>query len=238
MMRRVLLAFVMVLSILSTGCSLYRTSSKYEFKDEFYTVTHKKEHYPIYVHNTGDTVKLYSLSKNNQVYKIDTSKYKAVILPANTDKAIDSHNFMRNSFDIDFLTIIVKYRPVTAGFPNQFNTNLNGAAYVGYRKDVYHIGYQQNRLGFYNRHITHYGISMGGFAGAGATAINEWTTYPSLNKEYDGLVFTKGIGAIIGINKLNFGLAVGWDNLLDKYKSQWIYQNKAWYGVTLGLNLN
>jgi hypothetical protein len=51
------------------------------------------------------------------------------------------------------------------------------------------------------------------------------------------VVFTKGIGTIIGIDKLNFGLVVGWDNLLDKYKTQWIYQHKAWYGVTLGLNL-
>jgi hypothetical protein len=35
---------------------------------------------------------------------------------------------MRNSFDIDFLTIIGKYRPAINGFLNQFNTNLNGAA--------------------------------------------------------------------------------------------------------------
>jgi hypothetical protein len=238
LMKHLLLVLFILQSLLFTSCALYRTSPKYEFKDEFYTVKHKKEQYPIYVHNTGDTVKLYSISRSNQVYKIDTSKYKAVILPVNTDKIIDSRSFMRNSFDIDFLTIIVKYRPVSHDFPNQFNTNLNGAAYLGYRKDIYRIDYHQNKLGFYNRHITHYGISLGGFAGMGATAINEWTTSPSLNKEYDGVVFTKGIAAILGIDKLNFGLAVGWDNLLDKYKSQWIYQNKAWYGITLGLNLN
>jgi hypothetical protein len=237
-MKHVLLAVCLFQALLFSGCTLYRTSPKYEFKDEFYTVKQQKKQYPIYVHNTGDTVKLYSISKSNKNYKIDTSQYKAAILPATTDKSIESHSFMRNSFDIDFLTIIAKYRPVAKGFPNQFNTNLNGAAYVGYRKDIYQINYHQNRLGFYNRHITHYGISIGGFAGAGATAVNEWTTYPSLNKEYDGVVFTKGIGAIIGIDKLNFGLAAGWDNLLDKYKSQWIYQRKIWYGITLGLNLN
>src|SRR5436305_5427457 len=112
-MKHVLLALLILQSFLFTGCSLYRASSKYEFKDEFYTEKHRKEQYPIYVHNTGDTVKLYSISKSNQVYKIDTSKYKAAILPANTDKEIDSRSFMRNSFDIDFLTIIVKYRPVS-----------------------------------------------------------------------------------------------------------------------------
>lgn len=159
-------------------------------------------------------------------------------MPANTGKAIDSHSFMRNSFDVDFLTIISKYRPVSKGFPNQLNTNLNGAAYMGYRKDIYQINYHQNRMGFYNRNITHYGISMGGFAGLGSTAINEWSTIPTLNKEYDGVVFTKCLGAIIGIDKLNFGLAAGWDGLLDKYKAQWIYEHNAWYGLTLELNLN
>ncbi|TKK71980.1 hypothetical protein FC093_02925 [Ilyomonas limi] len=232
------MAVLIFQSLLFTGCALYRTSPKYEFKDEFYTVKQRQKRYPIYVHNIGDTVKLYSISKSNTIYKIDTSHYKAAILPITTNKKIESHEFMRNSFDVDFLTIIGKYRPATKGFPNQFNTNLNGAAYAGYRKDIYQINYHQNRMGFYNRHITHYGISLGGFAGAGGTAITEWTTNPLLNKEYDGVVFTKGIGAIIGIDKLNFGLAIGWDNLLDKYKARWIYQHKVWYGITLGLNLN
>lgn len=237
-MKHALLAIFIIQSLLFTSCALYRTTPKYEFKDEFYTVKHHKDKYPIYIHNTGDTIKLYSLSERNRIYKIDTSHYKAAILPASTDSAIDGHIFMRNSFDLDFLTIVSKYRPATKGFPNQFNTNLNGAAYIGFRKDIYQINYHQNRLGFYNQNITHYGISLGGFAGIGSTAINEWTTQPSLDKEYDGVVFTKGLAAIIGIDKLNFGLAVGWDNLLDKYKTFWLYQHKAWYGVTLGLNLN
>lgn len=237
-MKHILLVLLIFQSLLFTGCALYRSSPKYEFKDEFYIIKHHKEQYPIYVHNAGDTVKLYSIAKSNKIYQIDTSHYKAAILPASSDKPITSHSFMRNSFDIDFLTIVSKYRPVSKGFPNQFNTNLNGAAYVGYRKDIYQINYHENRLGFYNRNITHYGISLGGFAGLGSTAINEWTTMPSLSKEYDGVVFTKGLGAIIGIDKLNFGLAVGWDDLLDKYKVLWIYQHKAWYGITLGLNLN
>src|SRR5438309_9365161 len=82
LMKHILLVLFILQLILFTSCSLYRTSPKYEFKDEFYTVKHRKEQYPIYVHNTGDTVKLYSISKSNQAYKIDTSKYKAAILPA------------------------------------------------------------------------------------------------------------------------------------------------------------
>src|SRR4051794_17643580 len=98
-MMRVLLALIILPYFLLTGCSLYRASPKYEFKDEFYTLKHRKDRYPIYVHNTGDTVKLYSIAKSDRVYKIDTTRYKAAILPANTTKAIDNQSFMRNGFD-------------------------------------------------------------------------------------------------------------------------------------------
>jgi hypothetical protein len=51
-------------------------------------------------------------------------------------------------------------------------------------------------------------------------------------------VLTKGIAGIIGLNNLTAGLAVGWDNLLDRNKKHWIYQGKPWIGFVFGLNLN
>ncbi len=56
--------------------------------------------------------------------------------------------------------------------------------------------------------------------------------------EYDGLIFQKGISGIIAVNKLTVGLSLGSDNLLDHNKKKWIYENKLWYGLMLGLNLN
>ncbi|WP_165940196.1 MULTISPECIES: hypothetical protein [Dyadobacter] len=56
--------------------------------------------------------------------------------------------------------------------------------------------------------------------------------------EYDGLVWGKGIAGIIGINNFTIGLAIGFDNLLDKNKQVWIYQGKPWLGLAFGLNLN
>jgi hypothetical protein len=48
----------------------------------------------------------------------------------------------------------------------------------------------------------------------------------------------KGIAGIIGINNFTLGLAVGFDNLLDKNKKVWVYQGKPWLGLAFGLNSN
>ena len=42
----------------------------------------------------------------------------------------------------------------------------------------------------------------------------------------------------INFNNITAGLALGFDNLLDKNKKIWIYENKYWIGLTFGLNLN
>jgi hypothetical protein len=56
--------------------------------------------------------------------------------------------------------------------------------------------------------------------------------------EYSGFVLTRGLAAMVGVNDLTFGIGVGWDYLTDRDKDIWVYQNKPWYGLTVGLNLN
>jgi hypothetical protein len=43
---------------------------------------------------------------------------------------------------------------------------------------------------------------------------------------------------MLGVNNLTVGLGVGWDALTDRDKDIWTYQNKPWFGLTVGLNLN
>lgn len=147
-------------------------------------------------------------------------------------------SFKKSSLDIDFLTIPLKYRPSQLDVPVQLNTNLNGALYVGYRLDNYSVDYKPKILKTAERDITHYGFSMGIFSGFGSTFMSPTTTNNILNQEYDGVVWNKGIAGIIAIDRFTLGLALGTDHLLDKNKSIWIYQGKAWLGLVFGLNLN
>ena len=64
------------------------------------------------------------------------------------------------------------------------------------------------------------------------------TTNNAFSTEYDGLVLQKGIAGIVAINKLTIGISVGLDNLLGKNNKTWIYENKPWFGLMLGLNIN
>ena len=108
-------------------------------------------------------------------------------------------------------TILFKYRASVDGFPNQLNANFNGALFTGYRTDFYKLNYKETPLHISKRQVTHYGYSIGGFAGAGTARIDEYVTLNRINYEYDGAVITTGIAAEFGFNKINFGLTYGFD---------------------------
>ncbi|MCF6403106.1 hypothetical protein L3C95_09490 [Chitinophaga filiformis] len=223
----------MALSILC-GCKALQESSKYQFNEGTYKVKTPAHTGKAYVVISEDSIKVYPLN----VPVFDSLKFIDLSLPDKTARPIGGrHSFVTNSFDLDLLTILFKYRPSVYGFPNQFTTHLNGAAYVGYRSDAFSVLYSKKPL-YYKRHIEHYGYSMGGFLGMGATAMNPWVTRNNITEEYDGFVISKGIALNIAVNAFTFGLAVGWDHLMDRNRKYWIYQGKVWTGVTLGLNLN
>jgi hypothetical protein len=186
-----------------------------------------------------DSITVFRLDNNRKQFNIDTLQSLTLSLPAvQHDTLFNTYSFTQRSFDLDVLTIPFKYRPAAADLPNQLNTNFNGALYVGFRRDIYRLTYKKAPFNISKRKITHYGYSVGLFTGLGSTAINPWVTRDQITSEYDGVVWLKGMAGIIGINNFTFGLAIGVDHLLDRNHKVWIYQNKPWIGLVLGLNLN
>ena len=224
-----------ICTIFLQSCSLLNKTSSEFTSDTYKSKMNGDSVQTIYVENADDTLKIYSkdvankdFSKNaNKIYVSDTNK-----------KQTDALSFYKNSLDVDFLTIPFKYRPNEKNLPKQFTTNLNGAVFLGRRTDRYKLKYSKDPLNKYHRNITHHGFSFGVFTGFGATAMNPWVTEEKISQEYDGLVWSKGVAGIIGINNFTVGIAVGFDNLLDKNRKVWIYQQKLWYGLAFGLNLN
>ena len=76
------------------------------------------------------------------------------------------------------------------------------------------------------------------FTGIGAARIDPSVTNNGISYEYDGAVNLLGINAVLGVEKLSLGLAVGVDHLLDKNRKHWVNQAKPWVGISFGLNLN
>ncbi len=211
------------------SCASLQNIAKYELANGKYKMVIEGKKFDCYVENNDDSIMIYNLTT-----KIATS------LPQKMEAYLPiKQRFVKPSLDIDVLTALFKIRPHASNIlPAQLNTNFNGNVYIGHRTDIYQIHYKKNPLDVYQRQINHFGFSGGFFVGLGSTAMTPSTTNNGISTEYDGIVLQKGMAGIFEINKLTLGLSVGFDNLLDKNKSSWIYQNKPWFGLMLGLNLN
>jgi hypothetical protein len=221
------------------GCSSLKDSPKFKFDDGVYLTKTggKKQH--VFVENTNDTISIYALKKGWHKLSPETDLKPLKSYSANNSiKNTDSHTYWQNSFDVDFLTIPIKFRPSTQSFPKQFSNNVNGIIYLGYRNDTYRLSYNKNPVGSVSQKIAHYGISAGFITGIGATAMNPWVTNNQISIEYDGLIWSKGVAVVMGLDKFTFGLIGAIDHLLDKNRNYWIYQGKPYIGLAVGLNLN
>lgn len=210
-----------VATVLFASCSAFKDLPKYQLQDDYYLVRQNgKPTLRAYVHLLGDSLQV--LASDGQ------------LLPVKPGAEV---HFIRRSFDVDLLAVPFKYRPISNGFPRQMNSAVNGNVMVGYRIDRFHQHVQQTPAGL-KKSIRHRGFAIGGFGGFGATPVNPWTTNYQIADEYDGVVITRGVTALVAVNTLTFGIGVGWDHLTDRNKHVWNYENKPWYGVTIGLNLN
>jgi hypothetical protein len=225
---------IIILPCLLFGCKGLHESSKYQLNEGQYNVKTAGISGTAYVIVSEDSVKVYPLNKP----VFDSTHFFELAFPQRTSKPVTGKNvFIKNSFDLDVLSILFKYRPSVNRFPNQFTSHLNGAAYIGHRSDIFRILYKKTPF-YYKRRIEHYGYSFGAFLGMGATAMNPWVTEDNITQEYDGFVITKGAALNMAVNAFTFGLAIGWDHLMDSNRKFWIYQGKPWAGITIGLNLN
>jgi len=224
--------------VIFSSCRTSKETAQYQLSNGHYKVKLSGQaKRTFYVNNDDDTISVHLV--NQQTKFIDTlNNFKKTFPQVTSNFSVIPVVFKQTSFDIDFLTIPFKYRPVQNDFSRQFNTNLNGAVYVGYRSDIYQLQYKKTPFQNFARQTTHYGLSVGIFTGLGGTTMNPSVTNNQIAVEYDGVVWSKGIAGIIGINNFTIGLAFGYDQLLDPNKMFWLYQGKSWLGLAFGLNIN
>lgn len=175
---------------------------------------------------------------------LDTKEDSLIIIPIDKAgsslspiKSINDQTFLKRSFDVDALTVPFKFRPTAFNFPQQLTTDFNGNIYFGYRLDRYKTRIAQTPSGTIKK-LQHRAITLGGFAGLGTTFISPWTTNYRTTDEYNAPILTRGVSLMAGVNNLTVGMGVGWDYLTGRDKDIWIYQDNAWYGLTISLNIN
>lgn len=203
------------------SCATLQNPSKYELANGLYRLKTEQGKQTIYVENEADSIVIFDV----------VSQKKMVVL---TPKI----HFETSSFDFDVVTTLFKIRPANNGLPAQMNTNFNGSFYSGFRKDIYSVQQKSNPMKQMKREINHFGLGVGFFTGLGAATLNASTTNNGIQTEYDGIVWQNGVAGIFAVNKLTLGVSLGFDHLFDANKEVWLYQNKPWFGVMIGLNLN
>ncbi len=217
-----------------TSCSTLDKASLHGLNSGFYKLDSEKQLNNVYLDVTEEKIDVYRQSENKP-YK---ESFLTIPLKTSDSLLISPLKFRKQSLDIDITTILLKYRPSVYGLPAQLTSDINIAMYAGTRHDNYEIINKVDPLGKCYNKITSFGYDFGIFAGPGTTAISPFTTNNYTNNEYVGMIFQMGIAGFLELNMASFGIAVGFDYLLNSDRKIWIYNNKPWVGFVVGIALN
>lgn len=211
---------ILMIGVITCSCAGFKNTPKYELQNDYYFY-HQPGQKParVYVNVKEDSIEITRIDETIEVVS-----------------GVDEY-FVKKSLDIDVMSIGFKYRPSSQGFPRQLNANFNGNVFLGYRIDRFWLDFKKTPAGI-KKQLYHKAITLGTFGGIGSSFISPWTTNNRTTDEYDGFILSRGVATMIGVNTLTVGVGVGWDYLTDRDKSIWIYQNKPWVGLTVGLNIN
>lgn len=120
-------------------------------------------------------------------------------------------------------------------FPTQVETNISFAFAGGYKISYNKFNAQANYLGLFT---DRYSFTPGLFFGLGAVDLQKSNTRnPIITFGRKSLTYSFGVFAVFGFNNLNFGYSFGMDHSTGDGSQGWVYQNKPWHGLTLGVDI-
>ena len=212
---------ILFICMLFCSCATLKKLQDSNLKSDYYKIHGQSAEHKIYLEVIQDSLAILSTEHTKNLLS----------------RASNGQFFLRESFDIDVMTVPFKFRPTTQNLPRQLTVDFNGSIFLGYRLDRYKLVFVETPAGLVKK-VRHRAITIGAFGGIGTTSITPWTTNYGTSDEYNGFIINRGISLMGGVNNLTVGVGIGWDYLTDRDKEVWIYQNKPWYGLTLSLNLN
>ncbi len=220
--------------ILISSCSTLEKASLHGFNSGYYKLDSGNKTKRVYVDVTEEKIDVYNQSKK----QIDKETYLSIPLKNSDSLQTSPLKFRKQSLDIDLTTILVKFRPTEFGVPSQLSSDLNISMYAGWRHDNYFLKSKTDPLGRTHVKFSNLGFDYGIFAGIGTSPVDPFTTDNRTSNEYSGMILQTGIAGFVESHIASFGLALGWDYLLNRDREIWIYNNKPWIGFIVGIALN
>jgi hypothetical protein len=236
-MRKEKLSIVVVIIIVFSSCAPLQRISKHDFDSGYFKLkTPGEEPSKIYVDLKEDSISVHNVTGKGKLRTPDTAPAGGIKIGSiRPGSYLSGSTFVKSSLDFDLSTVVLKYRPPVSGVQNQLSYNVNTLFYLGFRRDYYIIKTNSNPLKKYESNILQIGFDAGFFAGFGITPVNPTMTDFKIVQEYDGFFFQKGIAAFFTIDRMSVGISLGFDNLLDDNSHKWIYNQKPWIGIILGI---
>lgn len=213
-----------------TSCSILEKASVHGLDSGYYNLNYGNKTQEVYVDVTDEIIDVYHQAEN-----IPDTKFLSIQLKNSDSLLIDPLVFQKQSLDVDITTILLKYRQSAYELPPQMTTEFNAALYAGWRHDNYKIVSKKDPLGRANNKISNFGYDFGVFAGPGATEVTPFTTDNKSINEYSGMIIQMGVAGFLESNIASFGIAAGFDYMLNRDRKIWIYNNKPWVGFIIGI---
>jgi hypothetical protein len=224
---------VIILLLSFSSCAPIESIYTHDFASGYYKLKIKEsgEVRKIYSDLSGDTINVYDVVKTGGHKSPGPGPERIIIV----SEIGAGNRFVRTSVDADLSTILTKLRPAQGNVPLQLNANLNALVYTGFRKDYFTLKNRIDPLKRSEPFIRQLGFDVGLFAGLGITQVTPTNTDFRTLKEYDGVVFQKGVAAFFSFEKISIGISLGFDNLLDGNSNIWLYNQKPYIGLVLGI---
>jgi len=215
------------------SCSTFDKASVHGFNSGYYKMNLEKKEKTVYVHVKEEEIEVYKTEKN-----VDDNGFIYVPVILSDSLLKTPLQFKKQGLDIDITGVPLKFRASVYGLPSQLTSEFNAALYAGWRHDNYKIVRKTDPLGNRFDKIINRGYDIGFFAGPGITQISPFSTQNIGVNEYSGMIMQAGIAGFLETDLASFGMAVGYDYLLNRDRNIWIYHNKPWFGLIVGIALN
>jgi hypothetical protein len=218
-----------------TSCSVIDKASRHGFSSDYYKlISGKNEVEKVYLDVGDEEINAYRITENG----LNDSVLMSVSFPVVESLYHYPMTFRRKSLDIDLTSVLLKCRLPVDDHPAQMITDFNAALYAGWRTDNFRIRNGMDPTGRRKDEIIHRGYDFGIFAGTGATLIGPFSTNNIVTDEYNGMIIEFGLAGFLETDFASFGIAGGFDYLMSPDRNSWIYNNKPWIGLIIGIALN
>ena len=138
---------------------------------------------------------------------------------------------------IQAITIPIKIRSALSDktkYPSLVETGIN----IGFAPSIkFSSNSFSTSKNFLGKNLNIYSLTCGGLLNLGTTDLDSANNAPGLAVNRKALTFSYGGFVLFGFNNINFGYALGWDNVIGTGRKNWVYQGHLWHGIIISLDI-